>query len=237
MARAGERPVRFRRLPRAVREQQMLDAAVAVFSQRGYHAASMDEVAEQAGISKPMLYAYIGSKEDLFASCIRREVQRLVEAINAALGADLAPDEQLWRGLQAFFRFVDSHRDSWRVLYRQARNEGGPFAAEVLRMRALVIDLVKALLERAVREHSVALNSTRRPLDDDLEAMAYGLVGAGESLADWLLDRPDQSPDVAAARLMNFAWMGFGNLLDGAIWRPPQRAADATPPAGEVSSG
>ncbi|MFD6734770.1 TetR/AcrR family transcriptional regulator, partial [Micromonospora aurantiaca] len=55
----------FKRLPRAVREQQMLDAAVKVFSRRGFHAASMDEIADDAGISKPMVYAYLGTKEEL----------------------------------------------------------------------------------------------------------------------------------------------------------------------------
>ncbi len=54
----------IKRLPRAVREQQMLDAAVKVFARRGFHAASMDEIAEVAGISKPMVYAYLGTKDD-----------------------------------------------------------------------------------------------------------------------------------------------------------------------------
>lgn len=62
----------FKRLPRAVREQQMLDAAVKVFSRRGFHAASMDEIAEDAGISKPMVYAYLGTKEELFVACLHR---------------------------------------------------------------------------------------------------------------------------------------------------------------------
>ncbi len=53
----------FKRLPRAVRERQMLDSAVRVFSRRGYHAASMDEIAEDAGISKPMVYAYLAPRK------------------------------------------------------------------------------------------------------------------------------------------------------------------------------
>ena len=85
----------------------MLDAAVSVFSRRGYHAASMDEIAELAGISKPMVYAYLGAKEDLFAACIRREADRMMAAIAGQAQDDRPPDEQLWRALQAFFRFVD----------------------------------------------------------------------------------------------------------------------------------
>src|SRR5258705_7500187 len=102
----------FKRLPRAVREQQMLDAAVKVFSRRGFHGAWMDEIAEQAGISKPMVYAYLGTKDDLFIACLRREATRLMEAIADAVitGTEgepesAAPDEQLWRGLRAFFGF------------------------------------------------------------------------------------------------------------------------------------
>ncbi len=81
----------FKRLPRAVRQQQMLDSAVRIFSRRGYHGASMDEIAEVAGISKPMVYAYLGSKEELFVACLHREGTRMVEAIAGAAAPDLPP--------------------------------------------------------------------------------------------------------------------------------------------------
>ena len=68
----------------------MLDAAVRVFSQRGYHAASVDEIAETAGISKPMVYAYLGTKEELFTACLHREGIRLIEALVASSGAAAA---------------------------------------------------------------------------------------------------------------------------------------------------
>src|ERR1700752_1279958 len=108
----------LKRLPRVVREQQMLDAAVQVFSRRGFHAASMDDIAESAGISKPMVYAYLGTKEELFIACLHREGTRLMEAI-AAVGRDenVPAEEQLWRGLRAFFTFVGAYRDGWAVLY------------------------------------------------------------------------------------------------------------------------
>src|SRR5207302_9144494 len=84
------------RLPRTVREQQMLDAAVAVFSASGFHAASMAEIAARAGISKPMVYAYLGTKEELFVVCLHREGTRLMEAIAGVVEPNLPPDEQLW---------------------------------------------------------------------------------------------------------------------------------------------
>jgi len=84
------RPERVKRLPREVRERQILDAAVQVFSRHGYHSASMDEVSDVAGVSKPMIYAYLGSKEDLFGQCIRREATRLLEAVTLGIRMERA---------------------------------------------------------------------------------------------------------------------------------------------------
>ncbi|MFY1674187.1 TetR family transcriptional regulator [Plantactinospora sp. WMMB334] len=184
----------FRRLPRAVRVQQMLDAAVKIFSRRGFHAASMDEIADGARISKPMVYAYLGSKEELFIACLHREGTRLMEAIVDAVVPDLPFEERLHRGLRAFFRFVGTHRDGWAVLYRQARGER-PFAGELAAMRNRIIEVVAGMLGRGLaadgREVGVA----------ELEVMAYALVGAAESVADWLADHPDADPDTLAAQL------------------------------------
>ena len=199
-----------RRVPRAVREQQMLDAAVQVFSERGFSAASMDEIAERAGISKPMVYAYLGSKDEVFVACLHREGTRLMEAIARVVELDLPPDEQLWRGLRAFFTFVGAHRAGWSVLYRQARGQA-PFAAEVAAMRDRMIEVVAGLLSRPDRGFRGV----------DLTAMAYALVGVAESLADWVVDHPDEDPDLTAARMMNFVWLGADDLLRGRSWRPP----------------
>jgi AcrR family transcriptional regulator len=219
----------FKRLPRAVREQQMLDAAVKVFSRRGFHAASMDEIAEQAGISKPMVYAYLGAKDELFIACLRREATRLMEAIADAViagtehtpaettgdestGRDSAPpDEQLWRGLRAFFGFVGAHREGWRVLYRQARAQE-PFSGEVAMMRARMVEVVASLLGHALAAQYLPVR------DSELEVMAYALVGASESLADWLADHPDEDPERTATQMMNVAWLGAERLLSGAVW-------------------
>ncbi len=95
--------VKTKRMPRAVREQQMLDAAVRTFGNRGYMAASMDEIAELAGVSKPLVYLYLNSKEDLFTACIRREARALTEAVRAGGPAGLPADRQLWAGLTAVF--------------------------------------------------------------------------------------------------------------------------------------
>jgi AcrR family transcriptional regulator len=207
-----------KRLPRAVREQQMLDAAVEVFSASGFHDASMDEIAARAGISKPMVYAYLGSKEELFLACLHREGTRLMEAVASAVSPvdapSLPPDEQLWRGLRAFFAFVAEHRGGWSVLYRQARGTE-PFVKELAAMRARMVDVVGGLLSRVIA------TSGRQPRPADVQAMAYALVGAGESLADWAVDHAEEPAEVTATRLMNVIWVGAGELLRGATWRPP----------------
>lgn len=192
----------------------MLDAAVKVFSRRGFHAASMDEIADEAGISKPMVYAYLGAKEELFTACLHREGTRLMEAIVDGVRPDLPFDERLWRGLRAFFRFVGAHRDGWAVLYRQARGER-PFAAEVAGMRLRIIEVVAGMLDRGLVAQG---REVRRA---ELEVMAYALVGASESVADWLADHPDADPDGMATRMMNVGWTGAGRLLAGELWRPP----------------
>ncbi|MEU1605491.1 TetR/AcrR family transcriptional regulator [Micromonospora matsumotoense] len=204
----------FKRLPRAVREQQMLDAAVKVFSRRGFHAASMDEIAEDAGISKPMVYAYLGTKEELFIACLHRETARMMVAIAGAAAPDLPADQRLWRGLRAFFGFVGAHRDGWAVLYRQARGSQ-PFAAELAAMRARLVEVVAGMLDHALRARGREVAGT------ELEVVAYALVGASESLADWLADHPEAEPEKTATRMMNVAWLGAAQLLDGVTWRPP----------------
>ncbi|MGH3450625.1 MAG: TetR/AcrR family transcriptional regulator, partial [Haloechinothrix sp.] len=191
----SQRPApKTRRLPRAVRERQILDAAVEVFSRHGYHAASMDEVAEVAGVSKPMVYTYLGSKEDLFAKCIRREAQSLLEAVAAGVEPDLPPDMQLWLGLRSLYRFVGENRDSWTVLHRQALSVGGAFAEEVTAMRKRSIELVAALVVATGIKEGIGDKAEKSG-----EGLAAALVGAAESLADWWLDHPDVSDGLLAS--------------------------------------
>ncbi|MEU2133403.1 TetR/AcrR family transcriptional regulator [Streptomyces sp. NPDC018352] len=211
-------------MPRAVREQQMMDAAVQTFGQRGYRAASMDEIAELAGVSKPLVYLYLNSKEELFTACIRREAKALVKAVRAGAGAEpgLPADRQLWSGLRAFFTHTAEHPDGWAVLHRQARTHGEPFAGEVTAMRDELVAFVTELIGAAAREahHDPALP------DRDVSGLAQALVGAAESLAGWANETPGVSAKEAAATLMNFSWAGLENLMNGHPWQPPGPAAD-----------
>jgi len=209
-------PVRAgKRVPRAVREQQMLEAAVAVFARRGYRAASMDEIAVAAGVSKPLVYLYLNSKDSLFAACVRREAEALTAAIRASVEPGAPPDRQLWSGLLGFFEYTAANPDGWTLLYGQARSSGAPFAEEVAAMRAEIVDFVTAMIGAAAREASCASAPTER----EVSALAHALVGAAESLAGWRPAGPGrQNGRERAATLMNFAWTGLGDLLQGSRW-------------------
>ncbi|MFF3165239.1 TetR/AcrR family transcriptional regulator [Streptomyces sp. NPDC003273] len=214
--------VKTKRMPRAVREQQMLDAAVRIFGRRGYMAASMDEIAELAGVSKPLVYLYLNSKEDLFTACIRREAAALSDAVRTGVRGDLPADRQLWDGLQAFFAHTAEHPDGWAVLHLQARTHGETFAAEVSAMREEIVAFVTRLIAVAAREAHRDPDLAER----EVAGLAEALVGAAESLAAWANATPGTTARQAAATLMNFAWAGLGNLMQGRPWSPPRSEGD-----------
>ncbi|MBA0053926.1 TetR/AcrR family transcriptional regulator [Streptomyces sp. AJS327] len=209
-------------MPREVREQQMLDAATAGFARHGYQSASMDDIAEAAGVSKPLVYLYLKSKEELFLACIKREAAGLLEAVREGTLERNAPaDRQLWNGLCAFFAHTYAHPDGTAVLFR-ARTQGEPFAAEVEGMRVQMTALVTELLAQSAR---AAECEAGRPAEREVTGLAHALVGAAESLAEWGIGRAGEDPPSAketAATLMNFCWVGLGDLMNGARWRPGQ---------------
>ncbi|MET9220746.1 TetR/AcrR family transcriptional regulator [Streptomyces sp. NPDC088197] len=197
----------------------MLDAAVATFARRGYRAASMDEIAEAAGVSKPLVYLYLNSKDDLFTACIRREAEALKAAVRAAVEPGAAADRQLWSGLLGFFEHTEAHPDGWTVLYSQARTVGEPFAAEVAVMRAEIVAFVTELIAAAARDGGASCDEALA--DREVAGLAHALVGAAESLAGWgAAHRGGASGKESAATLMNFAWAGLSNLMAGRRWVP-----------------
>jgi AcrR family transcriptional regulator len=214
-----------KRMPRAVREQQMLDAAVSVFGRRGYMAASMDEIAELAGVSKPLVYLYLNSKDDLFSACIGREARALTEAVRAGVRPGLSADGQLWSGLRAFFTHTARHPDAWRMLHLHARTHGERFAAEVAAMREEIVAFVTHLIAAAARD------AHRDPhlAEGEVAGLAEALVGAAESLADWAGATEGVTAKQAAATLMNFAWAGLGDLMAGRPWAEPEEPQPEEP--------
>jgi AcrR family transcriptional regulator len=187
-----------KRLPRAVREQQMLDAAVQMFSANGYHETSMDAIAAAAQISKPMLYLYHGSKEELFGACLNRELGRFIDAVRSDIDLKQSPRELLRSTIGSVLHYIDANRASWIVLYTQATSSQA-FAHTVREGREKIIDLVARLLEAGTRNpepHS------------DLHMIAVALVGAGEAVAA-RVSVGDADVDEAAELLINLFWRGL----------------------------
>ncbi len=192
--------------------EKIFAAAVSIFAEHGYHKTSMDEIAEAAGISKPTLYAYLGSKAELYRMCMRRVTEALIEAISSVVSEDLPIEEQLWRGLNAFFSFVARFRDEWRVLYQQVVWQEGPAGDEAVATRRLLLDNVTELLGRAAVRQGNPLGT------DELRGLSTALVGAAESLSEGLIDHPGQRPEDTSRQLMNLLWQGLGGLLHGEVW-------------------
>ncbi len=184
----------------------MLAVAGEAFAEHGFHAASMDAIAERADISKPMLYAYFGSKEGLYSAYMEQTGSELLAAMSAAVDPELEPGAQVLASMTAFLGFVDAHRPGWSVLQRElAAGGNGPVAAGVARVRAAIVKRMAGLLAGS--------------LDPVLaDALAHGFVGAGESLATWWLDHPEATLDEMAARIMEVGWVGVGGVLEGRRW-------------------
>lgn len=193
-----------KRLPRAVREQQMLDAAVQMFSINGYHETSMDSIAATAEISKPMLYLYYGSKEELFGACLDRELRRFVEAVRTGIDFQQPPKELLRNTIRSFLHYIDANRASWIVMYTQATSSQA-FAHTVREGRERIIELVGRLLRAGTRNPEPGV---------DFDMMAVALVGAGEAIAS-RVSTGDTDVDEAGELMIDLFWRGLKEAPGG----------------------
>ena len=170
------------RLPRAEREQQALAAARARFAEHGYAAVTMDDVAADVGVTKPLLYTYFGNKDGLFLACLAPAADALEATVLEAVRGASGPAEALERGVHAFFAFVDRERDAWRMLFDETRPADGDIALFVTAQRERLTSMVRASGAEA-------------------EALAAALLGACEAMARWWL-REGTFPASTAADLL-----------------------------------
>jgi AcrR family transcriptional regulator len=178
-------------MPRERREQLILDVAGQVFARAGYESAPMDEIADRAGVSKPMLYTYFGSKEGLYLAYIERAGSELLERLVGARPVDGSPASMLRARITEFLTFVEEHRDGWLVLFRELGSTR-PFAERVAALRERIAGAIGTM----VQESTGTCSGHAPPAAD---AIAHALVGAGESLANWWLDHPEVSREQVAA--------------------------------------
>jgi AcrR family transcriptional regulator len=176
-------------MPRRDREQSILDAAGQVFA-RGYHSASMDEIAGLADVSKPMLYAYFGSKEGLYVAYVDRTGRELLDRLAGATTPGDQPTVRLRAGILEFLSFIEEHRDGWQVLFGELTSMG-PVVEEVGVLRRRIAQWIMAVLAGATRAQG-------NVPDVSVQATAHAIVGAGESLANWWLENPEVRRDQVA---------------------------------------
>jgi AcrR family transcriptional regulator len=188
-----------RRVSRAERERQILDAATAVFTERGYQAGSMDAVAERVGVTKPVLYDHFGSKEGLLLASIARTRQQLFAVTSAAASGGRDPQDAARRGFRAFFDFLDARPGAWSLLYEALAKPVGASAQALESIRNEQTEFVVGLIR------------LRHPTADPrrLEAYAQVIVGASERLALWRGRRGDIGADEATEYLMDMLWDGM----------------------------
>jgi AcrR family transcriptional regulator len=164
------------RVPRAVRERQVLELAEALFAERGYAGASMDELARRAGVTKPVVYELFGSKDGLFGACVDSAIERLAGDIAAAVRAETDPEARLRAGGLAFVRFAADNRVAWDLM-----TMGGSFAEQAQRVRSSQADLIRELMAEMARPD----------VDErELEVAAHAINAAYEGVAHWMWAHP-----------------------------------------------
>ena len=186
-------------VPRAEREAQIVAHAVAEFAASGYAGASMVRIARRAGISKPLIYQYFGSKDGLFLTCLHTVAGALLTRLEEA---ELSVDDSLASrvfALQAVFEALEPQREAWNLLYDATVPPDGPITAVAHDYRSRTEALAASGSERFLRARGVA---------NDLDAAALSAVWTGlvDSLVQWWLAHPEESAqDMVArcARLIN----------------------------------
>jgi AcrR family transcriptional regulator len=202
-----------RRLPREQRARQLVAVADVVFAERGVASSSMEEIAERAGVTKPVLYDHFGSKDGLLAAVVLRAGEELAAATLEAVEAATGPQDALASGLRAYFRFIDRRRASWLSLLTEAGVPGSAAAASLETVRDRQAELIAQLLSVDV------------PGCDLPRARLYAqvVVGACERLAT--RSGPDTpSVDTLTQHVMDVIWGGFGAIREGLRWEPSGHA-------------
>jgi AcrR family transcriptional regulator len=189
------------RLPAAERRRQLLDVAVAVFAQEGYHDASMNEMAQAAGVTKPVLYQHFGSKRDLYLEVLREVGDRLRNTVADATLTAAGPRQQVESGFSAYFTWVADNPDGFGVLFSGDNRRDSEFLHEVAKVENEIAGTIAELIvvDGLSRDHQLLL--------------AYGIVGLSEvTCRHWMSHDLDLGPDELAAQVAELAWKGLRGL-------------------------
>src|SRR2546421_12537942 len=193
------RPVR---LPRSARRKQLLAAAQEVFVAQGYHAAAMDDIAERAGVSKPVLYQHFPGKLELYLALLDTHCDALVENIRSAMTATTDNKERVAGANRAYFEFVGDASEAFRLVFESDLRNDPAVRERVDRVERLCID---AITETLMADTGVARSRA--------ELLAAGLVGAAITAAQFWLGGRRQVPKEDAEQLLSaLSWRGIASV-------------------------
>jgi AcrR family transcriptional regulator len=195
------------RLKPEVRREKLLEAATEVFAERGYEGARVEQIADVAEVSPGLLYRHFEGKQELYEELLLLANRQLLEHLAQAAAPNLPTDQRVLRGLDAFFGFVEDHRNLWRLI-----------------MKDVVEPEIAAIREDVVRR-SVAVVATlaaqeqdfggTQPHERELEMVSVMVVGSVVSLAAWWMDHPKVPRNVIVAVAMESLWVGLERARAG----------------------
>lgn len=209
-------------MPRAARRDQLVAVAREMFVTQGFALASMDEVAERAGVTKPVLYDHFGSKDGLLAAVLEQAGHQLLAVTALAVAEARSPREVLERGVRAYFDNVDANTAAWVLLLREV-SPGTAAAAAVEAVRQAQVDEIAVLVQAHL------------PGVGPVLAGVYAQVvsGAVERLGIVRLTQPALSADQATAALLDVLWQGLSSLAGGTLHDLPTLPTEPAEPAHE----
>lgn len=188
------------RLPRSARRAQLLVAAQEVFVENGYHSAAMDDIAERAGVSKPVLYQHFPGKLELYLAILDMHNAELVASVGAAMRAHPENKDRVAAAISAYYEFVDRDDAAFRLVFESDLTND-----PLVRDR---VDLVEKTVSAAIADII-----TEDAGLDRAQAQLLGVALAGMaqvSARAWLQERRPVPREQAAALISQLAWRGIG---------------------------
>ena len=193
------------RLTASARREQLLDNALQVFARQGYHGTAMNDIADAAGVTKPVVYQHFDSKRELYLALLDEVGQRLLARISKATAGATSGKHQTEMGFQAYFRWVADDHDAFLLLFGSGARRDEEFNDAVRKVTAEVAEAIKPLIAADIDpEHQ--------------RTIAHGLVGLSEGVSRRLVaNGTDFDPDLLARQVSDLAWAGLR-----AIGRPTE---------------
>ena len=204
-----------RRLTKEERRALILEAAARAFADRGYDAASLEEIADAAGISKPVIYDHFSSKKELHMLLLDEQTRDLLSFMTARVTSRTTSAGQLEAGLDAFFEFVESHPFAWRMLFRDPTAADSEIAALQRRIQVRATSAIAALT--AAHPWVDASDDPDREVLS--EVVAQLVKTASNGLAAWWYEHREVPRERLVQWMMNFCWIGLERLQRGERWR------------------